>query len=738
LALRAIGMAFCLALVACFAGLAVLYRLATPERLRGLIIGQLQGSFHRSVSIRRVSLVLHQGIRVDGLRVREHPSFPGEDFLSADALLIKYSPIGLLRGRLDLRSLRFIEPRIQVVRNRAGLWNVQDIFSGLAVSRGSGPAPDLFSADFIGIENGAARLLDQRGAFDESISSLSLEIENFSLETPFSFRVSLRESGSPAGRPIEAGFQAWGAASLGGLRLDEAYVALRKFEAQVQGVEASGSGSVRGFRAPRLSLRLRLPRLGSAELSRFHRVPGGLDVPAADWRLEASFPLRPPALKGVRRPRRILLRRLEADFPFGRLSARGRLEPETSMMRGTLSAQGVDLELAAAVRRLWFERAPCGILSGSASFSGPVSSPALSGFHLSVKSFALNLSKGQGLSKADLEVSGAKGLRSLDLSVRNGTYIGFGRLLSEVSLDARVRGKSLDVRRFEALWGETRFRLRACLRPMSDPRQIVVEAEADKVRIDRLYAGILEALRVPPDRAAPAAEARPWAQALKRAIPKRFPDLRGRVRVQQASSPNFETRNLDVFFDLKEIKRGLKDFGGRFRIAFGPGQVRDVLEVRASHRVLNVLLLPFARMHEINAKAVFSLETVSPKALSFNRIYGDFKARKGAVETRMLHCDGPQFVAFAGGRTDFAAETMDARVLMRLNSPRGQLPDRLVDTAGRPSMELRLGGNLNKPSVELTLRKMEASEIEGAVAAGMRSADPFDPAAGSCSGEEVP
>ncbi|MEK9144350.1 MAG: hypothetical protein AAB339_01925, partial [Elusimicrobiota bacterium] len=185
------------------------------------------------------------------------------------------------------------------------------------------------------------------------------------------------------------------------------------------------------------------------------------------------------------------------------------------------------------------------------------------------------------------------------------------------------------------------------------------------------------------------------------------------------------------------IARGLKDAEGSFRVGFGPGRVDDVPAVRSAHRVLNVLLLPYSFMHELNAKTVVSLATAEAKTLDFNRNYGDFSVSSGAVDMRFLHVDSPQLVGYSEGGVDFSRERIDARVLIRLTKHRSQLPERLVDTAGRPSVELLLKDDLNKPTAELTLRKIGYGDIEDALAGGLKKASSFDPLDGISGCTEV-
>ncbi len=60
------------------------------------------------------------------------------------------------------------------------------------------------------------------------------------------------------------------------------------------------------------------------------------------------------------------------------------------------------------------------------------------------------------------------------------------------------------------------------------------------------------------------------------------------------------------------------------------------------------------------------------------------------------------------------------KVLMRAAGSGARLPVRLVDSEGRPSIELLLKDDLNVPSTPLTFRKMRKMDLERALAEGLK------------------
>lgn len=723
-ALRLTGVAVTALMLLAAAGVWAAHRWLTPEFLRSTIVAQLTQTFQRPVSMRRVSFVLHQGVRVDGLEVREEG---GGEFLSSEALLIKYNLAALLERRLELSSVRLLSPRIRLVRGADGRWNFSGLLKAPAQPKGPFALPPLQSAERIVIEHGELRVLDLDGHWEHSVSDLGLKAERLNLETPFPLEFACRYTGRVEDKSLAADLDFAGVLSPAGLRPGEGILSAKSFSAVLDGEKVSLSGAVHGFPDLKAELRVWVPRLTSQNLSRYFRVPQGIDLEPKEWTVRASSPKPGPGVPFFKRL--FVLESAESDFAQGRVSLRGSLE---GGRRAHLSATLRDADLGRAARHFspLAQKGLTGVLDGNIVFDGDAPKLALSSLSLLLRSFAANLPSGQGISGADLRVRAGPGLRPFDLEIRKGSYIGVGHVLSDLSLDVRLDKGALEVRSLEATWNKSKAKLKGCVRDVASPKRVVVDATIGSLRVDEFYAAIMALIERQRQMSGKPQEEKTWLHAFKYSIPKRFPDLRGKLRVLQASSPNFHTQNVELAFDLRGIARGLKDLEGSFRVGFGPGRVDDVPAVRGAHRVLNVLLLPYSFMYELNAKTVVSLATAEAKTLDFNRNYGDFSISSGAVDMRFLHVDSPELVGYSEGGVDFSREKIDARVLIRLTKHRSQLPERLVDTAGRPSIELLLKNDLNKPTAELTLRKIGYGDIEDALAGGLKKASSFDPSEG--------
>src|SRR6266850_3836831 len=118
------GLALLLALFAMQVGASLLVR---TDRAHAWLSRQLENSFGRAVDVRQYSASLFPAPQVDayGITVGEDPAFGHEYFLRAQRLSAGLRWAGLLRGRLELGTLKLEKPSLIFVRNHEGRWNLE-------------------------------------------------------------------------------------------------------------------------------------------------------------------------------------------------------------------------------------------------------------------------------------------------------------------------------------------------------------------------------------------------------------------------------------------------------------------------------------------------------------------------------------------------------------------------------------------------------------------------------------
>jgi len=96
-------------------------------RLRNVVTSRLEAAFGRPVQAADYSFSLWEGpvLEADSVIVGEDPRFGYEYFLRADSLQARFRWLPLLRGRIELGTLSFTRPSLNLVRASNGDWNIE-------------------------------------------------------------------------------------------------------------------------------------------------------------------------------------------------------------------------------------------------------------------------------------------------------------------------------------------------------------------------------------------------------------------------------------------------------------------------------------------------------------------------------------------------------------------------------------------------------------------------------------
>lgn len=104
------------------------------EWLRSRIVHSISLALGRSVEIEHVSLRLlpQPGFDLDNFVVHDDPAFSAEPMLRSQEVTAALRLTSLLRGRLEIARLDLTEPSLNLVRNREGHWNIENLLERAA------------------------------------------------------------------------------------------------------------------------------------------------------------------------------------------------------------------------------------------------------------------------------------------------------------------------------------------------------------------------------------------------------------------------------------------------------------------------------------------------------------------------------------------------------------------------------------------------------------------------------
>ena len=180
------------------------------NRLRNLLVPELEKSLNRKVAVQSAELTLltGPGVRLKQVVIFEDPQFGPIPFLKVDALRVNLRLLPLLSGKVEAGSIQIINPTISLVKNRAGIWNFETLGqpSGGAKEQKKTPSqPTSASVELaisaLDFRNGTLSIRDDSKMSTGSESrydQIDLQLEDLSATTvgQFSLQVRLPSSGA--------------------------------------------------------------------------------------------------------------------------------------------------------------------------------------------------------------------------------------------------------------------------------------------------------------------------------------------------------------------------------------------------------------------------------------------------------------------------------------------------------------------------------------------------------------
>lgn len=686
-------------------------RFFDEERIKAVIVTQLQDVFKRPVQIGAVVLT-PSGIKLRNVQIIEKLDVPGQYLMTSDMVLATFQLRPLLRRRLKLDSVRLLSPRIQLIRDENGLWNVSDMFVSSSTRRrdssGSPALPFSLAAENTIIESGFVKVEDRLKKSSHRFDKVNLAVHQFDTDKPFTFAISFDNVTAVSSRTIHSDWKLKGAMSLASFDWPKAYLRAEQIEISADGRFLRGSGGLTGFFGPSTAdLDLKVPALGPAAWEMSLGQAADFHLPASRWRLKLSL-LQPGLIE---------IQRLFANAPPLALKASGLVALSTAGTNVSASVETAPFPMAkaASLRRSWEPFR----LTGTALIKGRIQTKSgrleIAQASLSLKDFSAFLPKAR-VQAEEISLEAARDFSRIGLAVQKGLVRAYGHTFRDISTSATLLKGDLKLEALSFRWNESSVKLKARVRDISDPKEVAVAGSMDRLSWEDAQS-LVEAAFSSAKKPQPAQthSPKPWVRIFKYVIPKKFPDIAGEISIGSVTHRNFSFKNMALLWNVRGITPTLKQVNGDIKLGFGPGRVNDIPAVQESHKLLKVVFLPFIYMHKMNNLSVFSAATAYPKTLDFNRIEAEYGLRSGLAATRCFFVDSPQVVAYAEGTADLGKERVDMNILTRLTSYRNPLPEWWTDVLGRPAIGFRVRNDLNKPDIDPRLSKMGADEIEQAV-----------------------
>lgn len=290
-------------IVAMAMGYAVLNLDSIIASQRGRILAAASNALGREVEVGAIAASLGWGVAINlkDVKIADDPAFSPKPFVQADNLYLKVALLPLLARRLHVIELLLVQPRVRIVRDRAGALNVGTLgkksapaiasapasAAGLAISPGASsaapsataPAPgagrrarnlDALAVRAFTISQGTAVYQDlAAGGAPLQVNAVDLKVRNFRFDAPFDVTLALAALGKSQNLTVSG---TAGPLERDG-RIDAAAIAL-KLRAQVGPLTLAQLKAI-----PRLAKALPAPLKATGPLSVTARIDGTAGAP---------------------------------------------------------------------------------------------------------------------------------------------------------------------------------------------------------------------------------------------------------------------------------------------------------------------------------------------------------------------------------------------------------------------------------------------------------------------------
>src|SRR5581483_4847196 len=151
------------------------------DSYRPRVQAELQKKLDRPVQIGHLGLHLFPlSVRADGITIGESPAFPSsQPFATAKALYVSVGLFSLVGGTPEVKNLILDQPQIELIHNKAGVWNFSTI-GGPSTPENPGGGTSSVSLNEFKITDGQVAITDQAANQPRSVyDHIDLTITDF-------------------------------------------------------------------------------------------------------------------------------------------------------------------------------------------------------------------------------------------------------------------------------------------------------------------------------------------------------------------------------------------------------------------------------------------------------------------------------------------------------------------------------------------------------------------------------
>ncbi len=169
-------------LVVVIVGIVFAVLAGSVDKYRPRVQAELQKKLDRQVTIGHLGLrLIPLSLRAEGVTIGDSPAFSsGHPFATAKQLFVSVGFFSLLSGSPEVKNLVLDQPQIELIKNKAGVWNFSTIGGNSTSSSSGGGSGGNISLNEFKISDGQVALTDQAANQPRSVyDHIDLTISDF-------------------------------------------------------------------------------------------------------------------------------------------------------------------------------------------------------------------------------------------------------------------------------------------------------------------------------------------------------------------------------------------------------------------------------------------------------------------------------------------------------------------------------------------------------------------------------
>lgn len=701
-------------------------KMFNAQQISEALADRLQTLFDRPVVISSLDLKFLNTVELKGFAVLDDQVRPGEPFLSAEFVLIRYKVLPLLENKLIIDEVTLQRPRIQIVRDETGTYNTPPVRTAVAqethISGLHGERLQVSVEDWR-IRDGVLSYKDLGAGVSHAVYGLNVHFSHLRFNELSRFRLEtvLRNRWKDNISDLEIR----GTGQINFADFDWSKFALRNFKTQVALFRKPVrlTVDIDNLRTPFFTVQAEAPAFDQQDLSVFQKDLPVFQVPGSRWtaqgRLEAGYTqLHLDELSGKTKNMTLsvlgtldfaaakpLAFSLQAKTGWGDLAVLSKNWPALARFR--LTGQGqASAELVREEGHFSLPVAQINTKQLSGNFWG-FETAGLSG-SLVIKKNGTDFYAATTDGRVTIKETVFDKLK-LTGSYRKGNvyaYIGSGTL-DGVPLKMRL---SID-------------RIKSPRREINTSIYLKHFEPMPFIRVVHDFADVIMAIPKTKHKFSPAQNGDlAWLRNFRDRLPRFMPNFSGTLYADTFASTVLSGRDFNAEFAFTGLLPGAAKLNGTLDVELKDGVIHQMEKLAEEQQALNITFTPFIMMHRMERSGSFKVGEVL-KDVAFNEMAASVDFKNGTMIINNAYTQGPVISAAVSGWTDWVRETFELVIwtMFTPSSKAGLLAENLTDESGNPALAFKVSSSMLKPRLEMLRAKKTGVQIDAARRRGLRT-----------------